>query len=467
MSILFVNADLMEATSEADLCEVFGSMEAIKKLEDARQGSLVLDRDPVEGAVVCAHAEFEGSAFLDEEATWTEGGGAWLNESFFKEFIQLSLHFFGLGNGRRVDMQECDRVPGQWYERHHNREVVRRAKLGKDVLELLEDRAKRGVERGGLVEFVRHKQVLGTLMIKDKTVIDRVRVVTSHVEKLVGSDGRLGGKVGKVGNVKGRVGGCGDAKEVLAFHMQELDGVEFLRTEGHRGKGVGDGVELNERGCKLAVGGGRYGGLTYRDVVKELWAGGGGTADGAEKATVLKGTGEEVGEGHGWLVGEGSCDVLSANPLEAGDEDIGADLLMGNVLVEGTDILDEAVGGAILEKPAKLVDVVVDCLLQAEGGGEEGGPLEEGEGRRRRDGGGMVVEVGVEEVVGPDVEGGGVVVNTMMAGACCSKVVVRLERAEIVVCMSVRDVWTVENIWRIGERSVAMPGPAHCSPASS
>ncbi|GBG61462.1 hypothetical protein CBR_g21806 [Chara braunii] len=94
--------DLVEATREVDLCEVLGTMEAIKKLEDARQGVIVLDRDPVEGAVVCAHVEFGGSAFLDEEATCAKGGGAWLNESFFKEFIELSLHFFGLGNGEWV-----------------------------------------------------------------------------------------------------------------------------------------------------------------------------------------------------------------------------------------------------------------------------------------------------------------------------------------------------------------------------
>ncbi|GBG62158.1 hypothetical protein CBR_g29357 [Chara braunii] len=102
MRILFANADLAEAYAKVDLCEVLGSTEAIKKLADARQGVLVLDRDPVEGAIVCAHAEFEGSAFLDEEATCTEGGGAWLNESFFKEFIELSLHFSGLGNRELV-----------------------------------------------------------------------------------------------------------------------------------------------------------------------------------------------------------------------------------------------------------------------------------------------------------------------------------------------------------------------------
>ncbi|GBG72312.1 hypothetical protein CBR_g11241 [Chara braunii] len=110
-----------------------------------------------------------------------------------------------------------------------------------------------------------------------------------------------------------------------------------------------------------------------------------GDATVAEKAIVLNSTGEEVGKGHGWLVGEGRGDVLTADPLEAGNEDVVAALVVGNVLTEGTDILDEAVGGAVLAKPAKLVDRVVDCLLWAEGGGEEGGPLEKGE--RRKTGG--------------------------------------------------------------------------------
>ncbi|GBG75836.1 hypothetical protein CBR_g21080 [Chara braunii] len=98
----FWRPHVAEANVEVDLCEVLGSTEAIKMLGDARQGVLVLDCDQVEGAVVCAHAEFGGSAFLDEEATCAEGGGAWLNESFFKEFIELSVHFFGLGNGQLV-----------------------------------------------------------------------------------------------------------------------------------------------------------------------------------------------------------------------------------------------------------------------------------------------------------------------------------------------------------------------------
>ncbi|GBG89033.1 hypothetical protein CBR_g48641 [Chara braunii] len=102
VGVLLADADLVEATAEVDLGEVFGSTEAVKKFGYPGKRILVLDRDPVQGAVVRAHAEFRGAVLLDEETTGTEGGGARLNESFFKEFIKLALHFFGLGDGELV-----------------------------------------------------------------------------------------------------------------------------------------------------------------------------------------------------------------------------------------------------------------------------------------------------------------------------------------------------------------------------
>ncbi|GBG87495.1 hypothetical protein CBR_g45554 [Chara braunii] len=102
VSVLLADADLVEAIAEVDLGEVFGSTEAIKKFGYPGKRVLVLDRDPVQGAVVRAHAEFRGVVLLDEETAGTEGGGARLNESFFKEFIELALHFFGLGDGELV-----------------------------------------------------------------------------------------------------------------------------------------------------------------------------------------------------------------------------------------------------------------------------------------------------------------------------------------------------------------------------
>ncbi|GBG85808.1 hypothetical protein CBR_g40618 [Chara braunii] len=97
VGVLLADADLVEATAEVDLGEVFGSTEAIKKFGYPGKQILVLDRDPVQGAVVCAHAEFRGAVLLDEETAGSEAGGARLNE-----FIELALHFFGLGDGELV-----------------------------------------------------------------------------------------------------------------------------------------------------------------------------------------------------------------------------------------------------------------------------------------------------------------------------------------------------------------------------
>ncbi|GBG42211.1 hypothetical protein CBR_g81894, partial [Chara braunii] len=103
VGVLLADADLVEAIAEIDLGEVFGSTEAIKKFGYLGKRVLVLDRDPVQGAVVCAHAEYRGAVLLDEETAGSEGGGTRLNESsFFKEFIELALHFFGLGDGELV-----------------------------------------------------------------------------------------------------------------------------------------------------------------------------------------------------------------------------------------------------------------------------------------------------------------------------------------------------------------------------
>ncbi|GBG77231.1 hypothetical protein CBR_g23558 [Chara braunii] len=99
VGVLLADMDLVEATAEVDLGEIFGSTEAIK---DPGEWVLVLDRDLVQGTVVCAHEEFRGVVLLDEESIGSEGGGARLNESFSKEFIELALHFFSLGDRELV-----------------------------------------------------------------------------------------------------------------------------------------------------------------------------------------------------------------------------------------------------------------------------------------------------------------------------------------------------------------------------
>ncbi|GBG70793.1 hypothetical protein CBR_g8093 [Chara braunii] len=112
VGVLLAYADLVEATAEINLGEILGSAEAIKKLGYAREWVLVLDRDPVQGTVVCAHAEFRGVVLLNEETTGSERGGARLNEAFLKEFIKLSLHLFGLGDGELVRGATRRRVAG-------------------------------------------------------------------------------------------------------------------------------------------------------------------------------------------------------------------------------------------------------------------------------------------------------------------------------------------------------------------
>ncbi|GBG70918.1 hypothetical protein CBR_g8220 [Chara braunii] len=102
VGVLLADTDLVEATAEVDLGEIFGSAKAIKKFRYLGEWVLVLDRDPVQGTIVYAHAEFRGVVLLDEETIGSEGEGARLNESFFKEFIELALHFFGLGDRELV-----------------------------------------------------------------------------------------------------------------------------------------------------------------------------------------------------------------------------------------------------------------------------------------------------------------------------------------------------------------------------
>ncbi|GBG68975.1 hypothetical protein CBR_g3674 [Chara braunii] len=99
VGVLRADTDLVEATAKIDLGEIFGSREAIKKFRYPGEWVLVLHRDLVQGTVVCAHAEFRGVVLLDEETTGSEGGGARLNESFFKEVIEMALHFFVLEDG--------------------------------------------------------------------------------------------------------------------------------------------------------------------------------------------------------------------------------------------------------------------------------------------------------------------------------------------------------------------------------
>ncbi|GBG70744.1 hypothetical protein CBR_g8041 [Chara braunii] len=123
-------------------------------------------------------------------------------------------------------------------------------------------------------------------------------------------------------------------------------------------------------------GGGVFGG----DVVEKSGAGGagGGQVVGVEESIVVEHAREEVSKGHVGFVGEGGCKVFVAYSFDAGDERTVGNDGVGEVVSEGADVLDEAVCGTGLAEVAELFKVVVNGILGAEGGSQEGGPLEEG-----------------------------------------------------------------------------------------
>ncbi|GBG62895.1 hypothetical protein CBR_g34267 [Chara braunii] len=107
VGVLLTDADLVEATVEVDLGEVFGSTKAIKKFGYPGKRILVLDRDPVQGAVVRAHAEFPGAVLLDEETTGTEGGGA-------NPFSRSSLSWRFISSASGTESWYGGRQGGEW-----------------------------------------------------------------------------------------------------------------------------------------------------------------------------------------------------------------------------------------------------------------------------------------------------------------------------------------------------------------
>ncbi|GBG71280.1 hypothetical protein CBR_g8702 [Chara braunii] len=153
---------------------------------------------------------------------------------------------------------------------------------------------------------------------------------------------------------------------ILAFHPYKVSGLEVL--DGELG-----GVERGS--VEVVIGGGLSG------VVMEKEGAGGsgrGLVMGVEESIMVKHAREEVSKGHVGFVGEGGGKVFVAYSFDAGDEHAVGNDGVGEVVSEGADVLDEAVRGTGLAEVAKLFKVVVNGFLGAEGGSEEGGPLEEG-----------------------------------------------------------------------------------------
>ncbi|GBG66959.1 hypothetical protein CBR_g74647 [Chara braunii] len=152
-------------------------------------------------------------------------------------------------------------------------------------------------------------------------------------------------------------------------------------AEGGDAEVAGRGAEDWRVGGGELVRGGDGGGVLGDNVVEEERAWRGRCKCGlvgGEDAVEFEGTSEEVGERHWGLVGKGGRQVFAANTLNVGDESEIVDDVKGDMLTKRADVLHKTVGWSGLLEPTKLVDIVVDRFLWAEGGGDEGGPLKEG-----------------------------------------------------------------------------------------
>ncbi|GBG74392.1 hypothetical protein CBR_g18803 [Chara braunii] len=335
VGVLLADADLVEAIAEVDLGEVFGSTEVIKKFGYPGKRILVLDRDQIQGAVVYAHAEFRGAVLLDEETTGSEGGGARLNESFFKEFIELALHFFGHGDGELIEESDC----------------------------------------GGVGDMVTRGGGIGRRIVDARTWLQGAE---GQCSRGGGPRGRGGGG----GSGCGRAGSCGAGSLVggavglgaFSLLMPQLTATETTVVGLEEGA-FGGGELFETRGLG---GGGKLGGQALPFHPHEM--------DNLEvflaevrKAIMVEKAGKEIGEKELGLMGEGCGEVGEAYPLDAGDEDVVGNESRRDVEAEGANVLDESLSGAGLVEVAKLIDVVIDGRLRSEGGNEKVGPLKEGD----------------------------------------------------------------------------------------
>ncbi|GBG89139.1 hypothetical protein CBR_g48846 [Chara braunii] len=177
-----------------------------------------------------------------------------------------------------------------------------------------------------------------------------------------------------------------DVEATVGEVLRVLDDTMALYTKEY----LDDELELWR--CSLEVLNGELGGVergSVEDVIGGGWsgvvmekAGAGGSGHrlvmGVEESIVVKHAREEVSKGHVGFVGEGGCKVLVAYSLDAGDEHKVGNDGGGEVVSEGTNILDEAVRGTGLAEVAELFKVVINGFLGGKGGSEKVGPLEEG-----------------------------------------------------------------------------------------
>ncbi|GBG59693.1 hypothetical protein CBR_g54798 [Chara braunii] len=413
VGVLLADADLVEATAEVDIGEVFGSTEGIKKFGYPGKRILVLDRDPVQGVLVRAHAEF-GGAVLFLTKRQLEGGDLRVGGGVFVGFVRwkqvlgtvavndkamvggvgvLTDHVKKLvrrDEGRGGGREKVGDVKG-WIEREMVAERARNFTVdapketatnlswnwavpaqAEEIMAL-----RRRCLRPNLTSRVcrscsstRSEKVMEGL---GRRVVEHVAVGCSAdgIEDVVGR--RAGGVACDAWGVSG-VKVVAGRRIVDARTWLQGAGGQCSSGGGPRGRGGGGGSGCGRAGSGGAgslVGGaaglGAIGLLMPQLAATEGTAVGleEGTFGGAEvrKAIMVEKAGKEIGERELGLMGTGCGEVVEAYPLDAGDEDVVRNESRRDVEAE----------------VAKLIDAVIDGLLRTEGGDEKVGPLKEGD----------------------------------------------------------------------------------------
>ncbi|GBG59109.1 hypothetical protein CBR_g32127 [Chara braunii] len=351
----------VETTAEVNLGEVFGSTEAIKRFGYPGKRILVLDRDPVQDVNVHHIAERGIRAVIGEcniIMTTIRGEITWQLKHWFWPEIGIPLvgshqsdHHLPAHNKMRAEMKENK----TW---RRSGDDPWGAPAFKTALLKVFQMRKEGRNLGVTLQQLAFAEMVIQCEIEQTTKTTRA---AEQIEKLV--------------SIKQAIVSSLQARDTLAATETTAVGLE----EGAFGRG-----ELFE--TRGLGGGGRLGGQAlpfhpHEMDSLEVFLVGGGWSLRAEvrKAIMVEKAGKEIGERELGLVGEGCGEVGEAYPLDAGDENVVGNESRRDVEAEVTNVMDESLGGAGLAEVAKLIDVVVDCLLRTEGGDEKVDPWKEGD----------------------------------------------------------------------------------------
>ncbi|GBG77651.1 hypothetical protein CBR_g24099 [Chara braunii] len=366
VGILLADTDLVEATAEVDLGEIFGSLEAIKKFRYPGEWVLVLDRDPVQGTfvetagwrgrrrsggtILVFHPhKVGGLEVLNGELRGVERGsvevvieGGW--SGVVRGYVMEEAGAERSGRGRVMGVEESIVVK-------HAREEVSKRHVG-------------FVGEGGCEIFVAYSLDAGD-------------------ERRVGNDG--GGEVMAEGaNVLDEaVRGTGLAEVTKLFEVV-IDG--FLGAEGGSEK-VGpleEGVTRSSGGAAVAD----FGHPPFGGIVEEAGGGNGKPMDKGhvvelervfeldkEEENVLVG---KAGEGHdvGGSEGTGDLPFAGNDPGEGVEvEVIGGSVVVG--VIELDVVVKEVVGGKLWHCGVNPEDMLMeDWVMVGEEGVDDGSRAE-------------------------------------------------------------------------------------------